>query len=223
MTEGPFLGRAPSADKRGEGETPPRGTEAHLETLAVAVDPAPRNAVTRIPAGLSLAAGGTPGAAMSPPGVSSSTHRAFTLSRQAQRRLPQGSGTPPACSRARQPGHLTALLPGALGPWGRPSQPEHSLWALPPSPGSAQLSGAQRSTLQPPPSPHLWASRLSLRAPPPRLRAHHAAALREPARASWRPPGPRFTDSILPRSGWGSGTTLVRVLTPTPFTVAAAA
>ena len=33
--------------------------------------------------------------------------------------------------------------------------------------------------------------------PAPWLRAHHAAALREPARTSWRPPGPRFTDSIL--------------------------
>lgn len=68
--EGPFLRRAPSAETRGEGGTPSRGTEAHLETLAVSADPVPRDAVTRIPAGLSLGRwGGTRCSHVTPRGV----------------------------------------------------------------------------------------------------------------------------------------------------------
>lgn len=129
VTERPFLHGAPLAETRVKMRPPPRGTEACPGTLAVSEDPAPRDAVTRIPAGLSLAAGGATGAAMSPPGVSSSTYGPFAISHRAQRCLPQGSGASPACSWARRPGHPTGLLPGLLGPQGRPSQTGHSRWA----------------------------------------------------------------------------------------------
>lgn len=123
--------------------------EASLGTLAVSADPAPGDAVTRIPAGSPRAAGG----------------------HQVQPRHPQGRPAPstgplpfptelrrasPACSRARWSGHLKALLPGLLGLQGRPSQTDHSRWAACPAgprcPPQAQPTPQAPSSTPPAPT-----------------------------------------------------------------------
>lgn len=201
----------PLGGNKGEDETPPRGTEACPGTLAVSEDPAPRDAVTRIPTGLSLAAGGQQVQPRHPQGCPAPPTGPSPFPTELRGASPRAQAPPQSahghdgratrrafclassdCRAARARLGIAAGLPASLGPAGLPARL--------PSPGTAHPSAAQLNTPQPPPSPPPVGISLALQDHrPPRLRPHHAAVLRDPARASPRLPGPRFAcGSTLP-------------------------
>ena len=215
-----FLHGAPSAETRGEDEKPPRGMEACLGTLAVSADPAPGDSEARIPTGSPRATGGI----TSPSGVSSSTYGPFAVPTELR-------GASPACSRARWPGHPTALLPGLLGLQGRPSQTEHSRWAACPAgprcPPRAQPTPQVPSSTPPAPAfpPSVGISLVLQDHCPPGC-VPTGCCPQGPRPGLIVPANSQFSRGSRlhgAQSGRGSGTTLVRVLTPTPFTAAATA
>lgn len=199
--------------------------------------PHPRDAVTRIPARLGPGCGGSRYSHVTP-GCPAPPYGPFAISHRAQRCLSPRAAAPPQPAHGHDGWATRRAFCLASSDRRATSQTGHSRWAacltgparlpaLLPSPGTAHPLAAQLNT---PPSPQLPPTCGHLACPPgpppPAASPPHCCpqgprpGLVAPA---WLSVIQRFCSRGAPILGGGSGTTLVRVLMPAPFTVAAIA